>query len=310
VEAAPAGSPSESSGVPESEPSESQENHSEESASPETQAPPPRKRYRVKVDGQEEEVDEDELVKSYSHHKASSIKMQQAQELRKHAERVQADYTNFLNTIQKDPWKIFDALKMDPTEAAEKLLLDKLRIQQMTPEQRALYEKEQSLTAKERELEEYKRKQAEEAENLAKQQQEELTYKAVKELDGEIGDVLKATGLKPTRRTVSRIAEIMLAHLDSGDGERLGADKAFGIFKGEMQTEISEYLAGLTPEQLLQTLPKPVLDAIRKADLDRVRATDPLKHGTRGQASSTHTARNAKRMSTDSLFANLEKRLK
>jgi hypothetical protein len=268
-----------------------------------------RRKYRLKVEGQEIEVDEDELKKGYSHSRAASMRMQEATELKKQAAAERQQYNELLTQFEQDPWKLFELLKKDPDTAAEERLLRKLEYESMTPQQRALYEKERSLTAKERDLKEFEELKRKHEEALAEQEQEALTYKAVQQIDNEIGAAFDATGTKPTPRTVARVAEIMLAHLDSEDGERLDAGKALGIFQNEMKGEIGTYLSSLNAEQLIQALPKESLDAIRKHFLNEARGTDPLRHGAPASKSSTRPTKNA-RMSTDSFFDNLQKKLK
>lgn len=305
---APADSASAAEGTPD-ESSHDQESSSEESEG-QPSAPTPRK-HRVKVDGQELEVPEEELLKDYELRRASYMRMQQATEKAKTAEQTEKQYKELLTQFKQDPWKLFDALQIDADTEAEKRLLKKLEREMMTPEQKALYEKEQHLSAREREIKEFEELKKQHEEALAKQEQEALTYKAVQEIDNDIGAVLEATGKKPTRRVVSRIAEIMLSHLDSDeDGEHLGAEKALGIFEEEMKGEIEAYLSSIPPEQLPQVLPKFVLDALRKLELDKVRGTNPLKHSGHAERSSTAPATNKKAMSTDSFFENLEKRIR
>lgn len=300
-----ASAPAESASAPaEGTPNESQPSENQES-SPEGSPPPDQpKKHRVKVDGQELEVPEEELLKDYELRRASYMRMQQATERSKQADQVEKHYKELLTQFKSDPWKLFEALQIDPDLEAEQRLLKKLEREMMSPEQKALYEKEQHLSAREREIKEFEELKKQHEESLAKQEQEELTYKAVQEIDTEIGEVLKATGKAPTPRTVARVAEIMLAHLDNEDGERLGADKALGIFENEMKGEIESYLSSLTPEQLVQALPKSVLDAIRKTELEKVRGTNPLKHSGHSGNPSTAPAK-VKRMSTDSFFDNL-----
>jgi hypothetical protein len=261
------------------------------------------KKHRVKVFDQELDVSEEDLKKDYELRRASHMRMQEASEAKK-------QYEQLLSKFQKDPWAAFQELQIDPDLAAEQRLLKKLERELMTPEQKALYEKEESLTARERELKEYEDAKKQYQETLAKQEEDALTYKAVKEIDTEIGEVLKATGQKPTPRVVARIAEIMLAHLDTEDGERLGADKAFGMVRDEMSSEMSEYLSALSPEQLVQTLPKSVLDALRKHDLDRVRGTNPIKQRSAGDSHHSNRQASVKKTSTDNYFDRLEKKLK
>lgn len=267
---------------------------SQATAMPETA--PEAKKYRVKVEGQELEVPEDELIRDYELRRASHMRMQKATEMEKALREEMASSLS-------DPLKLFQKKGVDPVKWAEDLLLQKLERESWSPEKRELHDAQEQL----RQLKEREKAQEE---ALAKQQQEALTYKAIQEIDGEIGEVLKATGLKPTPRVVARIAEIMLAHLDSADGERLSADKAYGLVKNEMTTEIGEYLGSLPPDQLMQSLPKSVLDAIRKHELDKVRST-PLRHASKSEGPSTARApRSKKATSTDDFFARLEKKLK
>lgn len=260
-------------------------------------------KHKVKVYDKEYEVTEDDLKKDWELRQASHVRMQKAAETQNQFEKRMEGY-------KKDPWALFNELGLDPDQVAEERLLKKLELQMMTPEQKKLYEREQLLTNRERQIAALEEEKKKYAEDLAKQEQEQLTYKAIQEIDQEIGDVLKASGLTPTPRVISRIAEIMLSHLDSSDGERLSADKAYGLARNEMMTEMAEYLGALPPDQLAQVIPKKVLDSLRKSDLDKVRGTDPIKRGSsQNKFPSNQQARGKKTVNTDSFFKRLENKL-
>jgi hypothetical protein len=70
--------------------------------------------YKVKIDGVESEVDEQELLKGYAHNKAASKRMEEASLTRKEAEQV-------LKIFKDDPKQAFKLLGKDARAFAEQI---------------------------------------------------------------------------------------------------------------------------------------------------------------------------------------------
>ncbi len=91
------------------------------------------RKYKVKVDGEELEVDEDELKRGYSHQKAANKLFQDAKIARKQSE-------EFI-MMMKDPKKFFETaqkLGHDPRELAEKYLASQLEDELMDPKDKEI----------------------------------------------------------------------------------------------------------------------------------------------------------------------------
>ena len=217
------------------------------------QAPQP-KRYKVKVDQEEMEVDEEELLKGYQLSKASNKRFQEASTLQKQVNQLIED-------SRKDPRKMFEVLGLNPRDWSEKLLLEELEEQLLTPQDKQRRQEQQ-------ELEEYRQQKL-----TAKQKQEEAekaSYfdQASQEIDDEISQVLQNSGLKPTARNIARMAEYMLAGIDSEN--RLSAKDAFSKVRNDYSQDIQDLLQTTPIEKLIEMLPKNFISELRRHELSKV----------------------------------------
>lgn len=193
------------------------------------------RKYKVKVDEAEEEVDEEELLKGYQNSRASTKRFQEASKAKKEAEQM----FDLIKQVKENP-DLLEQLGIDLDGYAEKRLLRNLERSMKTPE--------------ELELEEY-RSEKSRRESTQKQQQEEAEFSQVsQEIDNEIFDSLQNAGLKPTPRLIARLAEQMLASLDD-KGNRMKASEAFVRVRKDYQSDVNELLENLTPEQLAAEYP-------------------------------------------------------
>lgn len=260
------------------------------------EAMPDTRTARVKINGKEKEVAWDELVTNYQLREASDEKFRQAKQLAEEAGMTKKEMQAFL----KDPWEFAKKNGLDPYDLAETLLLQKLEYEQMSPDAKARMAAEKRAKELEEDLENRTKSERENAKNAAVAQ-------AVKEIDEEIGEALKASGRKPTPRLIARLAESMLSHLERQDGQRPRAQDVLKNIDHEYMGDISEYLENMPVERLLEVLPQSVRDAIRKADVQRVRSQDPTK-GSRRTLDDAPRQAKIKRMTSDNYFKNLDKK--
>ena len=225
---------------------------------------------------------------------------------------------------QKNPfWKVI-AEGADPTEVAEQLLLEKIKWEEMTDEQRE-FEK----TKRERDQLKSEREKAQEAER--EKAQTEARAKAAKEIDDEVTTALKALGRKPTPRLIARIAETLIAEHERqiaplvrqyGDLDKipdsafqavknLPASEAVGRVHKEYLSDIAEYLGALPIDEVEKLLPKQILDGLRQSQVQRVLSQDPMGSRKPRDPSSTPQTRQPakKRMTTEEYFAQKLKQL-
>ncbi len=151
------------------------------------------RKHKLKVDGQEIEVDEDELKRGYTHQKAANKKLQEGLKYRKQAE-------EFI-TAMRDPGKLVDTLQKlgwEPKQirdVAEKYLAGVLEDEMLDPKDKELK------TTKQR-LEEFERKEKAQKEADEQSHQDALKKKYAEQYSQEFIEALKTTGLPPTKDMV------------------------------------------------------------------------------------------------------------
>lgn len=253
-------------------------------------------KHKVKVNGLESDVDYDELVSSYQLRKASDERFQQAKKMSDQADLTKRELAEFT----KDPFKFAAKHNVDPYQLAETLLLQKLEYEQMPESDRKLLAAEQRSKQLEAELETRTKSEREAAQTQAQ-------AKAAQEIDEEISAALNELGRKPTPRFIARMAESMLAHLESQDGERPDAKSVLRKVNSEYATDVAEYLENLPEDQLLTALPQKIRDALRKAEVKHVMSQDPVK-SRHEKRDAPQKQVNVKRMPTDHYFQKLDKK--
>lgn len=253
-------------------------------------------KHKLKVNQKDLELDYDEVIARAQKAEAADERFKEASTLRRETEERRKE----IEAFEKDPWGYLKGKGTDPYELAESLLLERIKYEQMSDEQR------EALAAKMEAAELRKYKEEHEGKEKAKRDAE-LSEKAVQSIDQDIGDALKSLGRKPTPRLVARIAETMLAHMTKSEGE-VSAKNVIGSVQKEYQADIHEYLSNLTPDQLREVLPRNLLDGLRKADVEKAMSQDPTR-SRRRVVSTDGTVKEAprKRLSWDDAFKEKEK---
>lgn len=211
---------------------------------------PVSKKYKVKVDDQELEVDEKELLNGYGLRKASMKRFEDAARLQKESDAVQAK----LKYLEEN----FDSI-------AEEFILKKYQKSQMTPEQAEL----------ENYREQEKQRKAQEAaakEDAEKQQLEVKKTEIQKSLEGRFLGIIEKTGLPKTTDTVRRLA------LFYDIGYKSGIDLPDETLASEVEESYNREWKGhlaskaqKSGDALLDALGPELLKQIRKADIARIR---------------------------------------
>ena len=205
------------------------------------------RRHKVKVDKEEFDVDEATLIRDYQLAKASYAKMQEAATMRQQAEEQIAQVRALAESTKQDPRALFKALGLDARAFAEALLTEELENELLSPDEKEL-----------RDLRAWKSKRdADETSRQTKEREKEaeaLTQQAGAEIESEIVDALKSSGMKATPRTVARVAEMLLASLD-GEGQRMKASDALQRLQPEYRADVAELLEAQDPETLEREYP-------------------------------------------------------
>lgn len=205
------------------------------------------RKYRVKVLGEEREVDENELKRGYSHQQAANKVYQEGQKLKKQAE-------EFLNML-KDPEKFYEVaqkLGHDPRNLSERYLVKKLE--------------EEMLDPKERELRDYKAKW----EAVERERQEILTNKYKADFEKQFISALeKMPDVVADKETVGRMAGYIKRAADIGF--KMTPEEAAILVKQDEEKKIRPRVSALDGDALIKFLGEDVVNKIRKYDTSRLK---------------------------------------
>lgn len=267
-------------------------------------------KHRVKVDGKEIEVSYEDLVQGYGHNKTANERLREAAELRKttQAELESAKtYKTVLEAVESGDWRpLVDRVGLEKAEEfAVEFLEQKMEWEGLSEEQRELHRLRRRTKA-------FESKEEEAAKAAAAERRQQLEADAVTKIDVEIGEVLKAAGKKATPRVVARIAEQILADLETKEKRAgqspLTAKQAYDKTVREIHQDVAEYLANTSATELKKILPKPLLDALRQANVEEALAQDPFRSGARPTTSAERSSRRTpQKLGTDDWFARKEK---
>lgn len=221
-------------------------------------------RFKVKVDGREVEVTQDELLRGYSVNSAAQRRMDEAARIKREADARQQRF----EAAKKDPKLARQVLleTLPPevlNQVAEELIYEQIEQHQMSPEQRRIAELEQELA-----------RQAEEREQQAQaaqqQEYEQAFQQNVQEFNKTILETLQKAKVPATEWTAQRTA----AYMAENRRYKLGysPDQIAAQVADEYQGEMRSYAEAMDGEALLAWLGDKVANKIRKADLARIRS--------------------------------------
>jgi len=240
-------------------------------AEEEKPAEPSGRRIKVKIDDEESELDEDEVIKGYQKAAASTKRFQEAAKLRKEAEELKEQ-------MLKNPFSALSG-KMDKRqlrEMTEQWLLEQLDEDQLSPEQKRLRELEAKEKSWQEEKEDRERKEAE------KQLQEESS-KAAQKYEKEFVSALEARDLPKSYATIKKMAY----HVRNAaqQGYDLTVDEAADLVQEELQNDIKDLVGKLDAEQLIRVFGKDIADKIRKHDVAKIK--NPKSSSSKSEPKST-----------------------
>lgn len=282
--------------------SDSELDHEYEQAT-KNMTPQEKKKYRLKIYDEEKEYDEDEVIRYAQKAAAADRRFQEAAQIEKR-------YQSVIEKLKSDPWQLFKALEMNPEEAAERLLLEKLKYEQMTPEQKEALEYRKKYETAQQQLERIKQMQQEEQTRLVQEHYNVLKSNVADRIDQEIVEAIQSAGIKhKTPALVRRIATKMLTYQQANGGEMLDARSALKAVMDETRPELQEFLETLSPDDLSNLSPT-FLDAVRKHFLGQVQT--PFARKQSGDTTTTQESRPPRRVktSTDDFFNLMERRFK
>jgi hypothetical protein len=208
--------------------------------------------YKVTVDGQDMEVDEDELRRGYAHNKAASKRMEEASMTRKEAEQV-------LRIFKENPKEAFKMLGSDARKFAEQIINDELSEALLSPQERELRDYKSK-------VDKYESESRNAKEQYEREQLESSIAQQAESIQADIIGSLESSGLPKTERTVSRMVYYMQAALQAG----------FNVTPKDVVDQVrADYKADLN--SMLGGLPEDALEAFLGADVVKRIAKSTVK---------------------------------
>lgn len=236
-----------------------------------------KKKFKLKVDGNEEEMeldlnDEVALTRHLQMSKVAQKRMNEAALTRKQAEQ-------FIQALQNDPMRVLSNPKLMGEEKfqkiAEEFLARKIQEQMMSPEEKRQREMEERL----RNYEEQDKQTREKAEQ---EQVQQLQAHYQEQYTKTITEALETSNLPKNPFTVKRMAQLLQQNIKHG--LELEPKHLAQLVREDYQREIASLIGSSNPEQIISMFGEEVTNKLRKHDLDNLRQKlthDSIRNTTR-----------------------------
>jgi len=234
-------------------------------------------KHKLTIDGKEEEVDLDELKAGYSKAKAATERFQKAAEERKAAEKDRQEAKAMLDRMKSNPWEVMKELGLDPRTTSEDYLIEQLKLDALTPEQKKAmelerrvkaYEDKEASAAADAEAKAKKDKEAKEREEIAVRSQQ-----IAKEYEEQFLEALTGSTLPKKPGVVKKIAEKMFQA--SEEGYEMSVKQAIKLVEKEIKEYQKAFIDDLDEEALAAFLGENNLKKVRKRDVSNLKNPVP-----------------------------------
>jgi hypothetical protein len=224
-----------------------------------TEVTPEVRKLKLKVDQNEVEMSESEVIALAQKGQGAEKRFQEAAQMRKEAEAV-------VKFLRENPREAMKQFGIDVRKFSEDVLMEHLTEQSLTPEQ-----KKQRDT--DTELKKYRDREKAETER----QQKELTAKQEQELvqhyTKTFSEALEASGLPKTNETVARMARYQQQANRKGY-EVPPADLA-KLVRSDYEAEQKALYSNLDGDKLMEVLGKDIVSKLSKAQIAKLKAGQP-----------------------------------
>ena len=245
------------------------------------------RRLKLKMEGQDIELPEEEVIKLAQMGGSAQKRFQEAAQLRKEAEQV-------VEWMKSNPAQALKELGIDVRKFSEDTLMEMIRREQESPEQKKIREQEEKLRAyeeKERQAEEARQQKEIEAKKAREQQELDARAKQfMDQYDAEFTKALSESDLPRNAYTIRRMADLQRINLKKGF--ELDASSLAKIVRQDYDREHSMRLDRYkTPEgkydgeKLLAFFGDDLVKALNKAQVKKLKAANAQKFSTPVQES-------------------------
>lgn len=218
------------------------------------------KKYKVKVDGQDLEVEEAELLRGYSHQRAANKQLQEGKAAKAQAE----DFVKMM----RDPEKFFEVaakLGHDPRLLAEKFVASQLEEEYMDPRDKELRDTKKKLKA-------FDDMEAAQKAAVEHERNETLKQKYAADYTKQFTEALQDSGLPATKPMVAEMAKYIARA--AGIGFQMTAKEASQLVKEDVLTAHRRLIGDSDGEMLIKLLGEDTANKVRKWDTSRLKSPE------------------------------------
>jgi hypothetical protein len=277
-----------------------------EAGPPSDATPAEIRKWKVKIDGAEAEVDEPELLRGYERAKGSHKRFEEAAKLRKEIEQREAEFAETVRLV-RDPRTSERALakllggEEKLAEIAERVIMRRLELDALPEPER---KRRQQMTERERQIEEQERALAQREAEIKKRRDAETAQRAQalqEQFAREWPPLLKAAGVPASRVSMARMAATMREALSHGID--MTPQEAAQTVAEEMRQEYRALAADADPDTLTGLLGEHA-EKVRAAKIASVQA----QPGRKAPAEQPPAARERREPAPPPTFEELRKR--
>lgn len=266
-------------------------------------------KHKVKIEGQELEVDYDELLKGYQLNKVVTQRSQEAAAARKEAQQQIDQLAQFLQSAKSDPQValgLLSELGHDVDKLAEEVLWKKIQFEKMSPAEKEAYHAKKEAARLKEELDKRDAKYRSEQEII-------MSSRAEEKIESAVMEAIKSVGEQPTPTMIRRSAEIMDAYV-SAHGELPSPSFVAKRLKEWDDTEVAQrFSERLTSKDVIQKLveagrlPQATIKAFQEYLLEKAAKPLPDSPKPSRQAASDKSgkAKQGKKVGLDEWFKSL-----
>jgi len=254
------------------------------------------RKFKVRIDGVDSDVDEAELIRSYQLRKVSDKRLDEGMKARKQAE-------SFLHMLKTDPQRVLSdpRIGLDVKKFAEDIIYKQLQDEMLTPEQREL----SNYKAKVKQYEAHQQKLQDEA------RQKEASTLHEQQRDAyvtDISDALSNAGLPKNSYTVQRVVHEMTRAIKAGFSN-VTAQDVVDMVHTQFVKDTKELYGNSSEETLMKLLGDEVSSKIRNYDLEAYRQKNsiPKTNSVKGTSGKPVRSKRGKVLSPAELRDKIEK---
>jgi len=218
-------------------------------------------KFKVKVNGKELEITQEDLVRDYQLAAASREQMQRAAKSKKTAEAL-------IHLVKTNPKEALSKLGVDVTAFIQSQVNEMVDDERMSPDEREKRDLQQKLSRYE--------KQEQDAAEAQKTEAQKAAYEvAAKDVAAKIQVALESVQIPRTHESAQRVAQYMfMAHKRDID---LSAENAALLVREDYLTEVKSLLGSADEDTLIKLLGDDLAHKIVKGNLKTVQKTAQIQ---------------------------------